>query len=75
MNTQRKAKAAIKYTKGDNMPLTEREENENLIRQKSQREWLDSIGINRTLPESDEAKQKRLNDEKKAKAIKSYLGS
>lgn len=71
----RKAKAAIKYTKGENMPLTEREENEALIRQQSQSEWLDGMGINRTLPESDEAKQKRLDAAKKAKAIKSYLGS
>jgi len=75
VNTKRKAKSAIKYTKGDNMPLTEREEDENRIRNKSQNEWLDSIGINRTLPESPDAKKKRLDDEKKAKAIKSYLGS
>jgi len=75
VSTQRKAKMAIKYTKGDNMPLTDREKDENLIRSKSQNEWLDSIGINRTLPESPDAKKKRLDDEKKAKAIKSYLGS
>ena len=75
MSTQRKAKAAIKYTKGDNMPLSDEEKNENLIRAKLQHEWLDSIGINRTLPEPPDAKKKRLADAKKAKAIKYHLGS
>jgi hypothetical protein len=69
-----RAKKAIKYTKGDNMPRTEREKTEDLIRAKQQDDWLDRIGINRTL-ESPEEKRERLDAEKKAKAIKSHLGS
>lgn len=54
--TNSRAKSAIKvhkatlYRKGENMEPTEEEKNENLIRAQKQREWLDSMGINRTLP-------------------------